>query len=89
MQEKNIACVPSVDGKIHPSGFVQEGGNLASLVTACAALRPRDGFSHPHQEHMKYTYITDTLFYCNVLSNIFMWSTYVFQSFKRLYKRNF
>ena len=30
----------------------------ASLVTAYAALRPRDGFSHPHQEHMKYTYST-------------------------------
>ena len=27
-----------------------------SLVTAYAALRPRDGFSHPHQEHMKDTY---------------------------------
>jgi len=25
----------------------------ASLVTAYAALRPLDGFSHPHQEHMK------------------------------------
>jgi len=30
---------------------------LASLVTDYAALRPRDGFSHPHQEHMKDTYI--------------------------------
>jgi len=30
---------------------------MASLVTAYAALRPRDGFSHPHQEHMKDTYI--------------------------------
>ena len=29
----------------------------ASLVTAYAALRPRDGFSHPHQKHMKDTYI--------------------------------
>ena len=29
---------------------------VASLVTAYAALRPRDGFSHPHQEHMKDTY---------------------------------
>jgi len=28
----------------------------ASLVTAYAALRPRDGFSHPHKEHMKDTY---------------------------------
>jgi len=26
------------------------------LVTAYAALRPRDGFSHPHKEHMKDTY---------------------------------
>jgi len=46
-----------VDGKIHPEGFVQQGGDSASLVTAYAALRPRDGFSHPHQEHMKDTYI--------------------------------
>jgi len=30
--------------------------STASLVTAYAALRPRDGFSHPHQEHMKDTY---------------------------------
>ena len=30
---------------------------MASLVTAYAALRPRDGFSHPHQEYMKDTYI--------------------------------
>ena len=29
----------------------------ASLVSAYAALRPRNGFSHPHQEHMKDTYI--------------------------------
>jgi len=43
--------------KIHPSGFVQQGGDSASLVTAYAALRPRDGFSHPHQEHIKDTYI--------------------------------
>ena len=27
------------------------------LVTAYAAQCPRDGFSHPHQEHMKDTYI--------------------------------
>jgi len=46
-----------VDGKIHPTGFVQQGGDSASLVTTYAALRPRDGFSHPHQEHMKDTYI--------------------------------
>jgi len=38
------------------SGFVQQGGDSASLVTAYAALLPRDGFSHPHQVHMKYTY---------------------------------
>ena len=44
-------------GKIHPSGFVQHGSDSASLVTAYAALRPRDGFSHPHQEHMKDTSI--------------------------------
>ena len=52
-----LACVPGVDKKIHPSGFVQQGGDSASLVTAYAALRPRDGFSHPHLEHMKDTYI--------------------------------
>jgi len=27
------------------------------LVTAYAAQRPREGFSHPHQEHMKDTYM--------------------------------
>ena len=47
-----------MDGKIHPSGFVQHGGDSASLVTAYAALRPRGEFSYPHQEHMKDTYIT-------------------------------
>ena len=30
--------------------------SLNFLVTAYAALRPRDGFSHSHQEHMKDTY---------------------------------
>jgi len=44
-----------VDGKIHPSGLVQQGGDSAGLVNAYAALRPRDGFSYPHQEHMKDT----------------------------------
>ena len=33
------------------------GLRAASLVTAYAALRPRDGLPHPHQEHMKDTYI--------------------------------
>jgi len=33
------------------------GLRAASLVTAYAALLSRDGFSHPHQEHMKDTYI--------------------------------
>jgi len=33
------------------SGFVQQGG----LVSAYAALRPRDKFYHPHQQHMKDT----------------------------------
>ena len=28
----------------------------ASFVTTYSALRPRDEFSHPHQERMKYTY---------------------------------
>lgn len=39
-----------MDGTIQPSGFVQQGGNKA-------ALRPRGGFSHPHQDHM-----TDTVY---------------------------
>jgi len=30
--------------------------HAASLVTAYATLPPWDGFSHPHQEHMKDTY---------------------------------
>jgi len=55
MQKKYLSCVPGVNGKILPSGFVQQGGDEASFVTA-AALRPRDGFFHPHQEHMKDTY---------------------------------
>jgi len=56
MQEK-VSIMCSWCGWENPSGFVQQGGDSASLVTAYAALRPRDGFSHPHQEHMKYTYI--------------------------------
>jgi len=56
MQEKDLSCVPGVDGKFHLSGFVQQRGDSASLVTAYVAIRPRDGFSHPHQEHMKDTY---------------------------------
>jgi len=55
-KKKYLSCVPGVDGKIHSSGFVQQGGDSASLVNAYAALRPRDGFSHPHQKHMKDTY---------------------------------
>jgi len=39
-------------------GYVQQGGDSASLDTAYAAFRPRDGFSHPYQEHMK-----DLVFY--------------------------
>jgi len=42
---------------------------LASLVTAYAALRPRDGFSHPHQEHMKDTYIPHHL---SLLENVIL-----------------
>jgi len=34
----------------------------ASLVTAFASLRPRNGLSHPHQEHMKDTYIPTSRF---------------------------
>jgi len=48
IQEKvYIMCSWCGWGKIHPSSF----------VTAYAALRPRDGFFHSHQEHMKDTYI--------------------------------
>jgi len=32
------------------------------LVSAYAALRPRDGFSHPHQEHMKDTYFLESTY---------------------------
>ena len=32
MQKKYLSCVSGVDGKIHPSGFVQQGGG--SRVTA-------------------------------------------------------
>jgi len=42
--------------KIHPSGFVQQGGDSANLATAYAPLRPRGGFSYPCQEHIKDTY---------------------------------
>jgi len=67
-KKKYLSCVPGVDGKIHPSGFVQQGGDSASLVTAYATLRPRDGFSHPHQEHMKDTYnITRDTEFANVV----------------------
>jgi len=38
-------------------GFVQLGGDSASLATANASLRPRYGFSHPYKEHMTDTYI--------------------------------
>jgi len=42
LEYKYLSCVSGVDGKI--------------LVTAYAALRPRDGFSHPHQKHMLDTF---------------------------------
>jgi len=48
---------------VKTSGFVQQGGDSASLVTTYAALRPRDGFPHPHQEQMKDTYILYSLSY--------------------------
>ena len=51
MQEK-VSIMCSWCGWENPS----LGLRAASLVTAYAALRPRDGFSHPHQEHMKDTY---------------------------------
>ena len=70
-----------MDGKIHPSGFVQQGGDLASLVTAYAALRPRDGFSHPHQEHMKDTY--STLFKTVYAADLFKFATFQFNIFLR------
>jgi len=35
---------------------------MASLVTAYAALRPRDGFSHPHQTHDRFFFL-HTLFH--------------------------
>ena len=75
MTAVNFNCMTQLDasfitidrGKISlscamTSGFVQQGGDSASLVTAYAALRPRDGFSHPHQERMKDTYILVTTY---------------------------
>jgi len=46
--KKYLSSVSGVDGNIHPSGFMQQADDSASLVTATAALRPRIGFSHPH-----------------------------------------
>ena len=39
-----------MDGKIHPESVVQHSYRLA-------ARSPMDGLSHPHQEHMKDTYM--------------------------------
>jgi len=44
----------------------------ASLVTAYAALRPRDGYSHPHQEQMKYTYTLNIKALCKNLATLFI-----------------
>jgi len=47
MQEKVYIMYSWCGWEIPPLGFVQQGGN--------EALRPRDGFSHPQQEHIKNT----------------------------------
>jgi len=57
------------------SGFVQQSGDSASLVTAYAAQRLRDGFSHPHQEHMKDTYKTDLSLLRIVMENTVLINT--------------
>jgi len=36
--------------------------SCSQAVTRQASPRPRDGFSHPHQEHMKDTYNTNSFF---------------------------
>jgi len=51
MQE-NVSIMCYWCGWENPS----RGRSAARLVTAHAALRPRDVFSHLHQEHMKDTY---------------------------------
>jgi len=55
-KRKYISCVPSVDMKIILSGSVQQGDDLASLVTAYAALRPRGELFRLLQEYMQDTY---------------------------------
>jgi len=51
-----IPCVAGVDGDINPSGFIKQGGDEACFLTVYAALRPLNGFSYQHQQHMHYTY---------------------------------
>jgi len=36
--------------------------SCSQAVTRQASSRPRDGFPHPHQEHMKDTYNTKSFF---------------------------
>jgi len=62
MQEK-VSIMCSWYGWENPSLGLR-AARQASLVTAYAALRPRNGFSHPHQEHMKDTYISTSLKRC-------------------------
>jgi len=62
-----FSCIWDNDFRINFSGSVQQGGDSASLVTVYAALRPGDGFSHPHQEHTKDTYIPAPEFDAEIL----------------------
>jgi len=52
MQEKNIYYVFLV--WMEKKNISR--ASCSKAVTRQAALRPRCGFSHSHQEHMKYTY---------------------------------
>ena len=53
---KYISCVPGVDGKLHPEGVVQHRWWRGLPNHRLAARSPRDGFPHPHQEHMMDTF---------------------------------
>jgi len=52
LEYKYLSCVPGVDGKIHPEGVVQHRRWRGLPSHRLAARSQRDGFSHPHQEHM-------------------------------------
>jgi len=57
--QKKVHIMCSWCGWENPS----RGRSAASRVTAYAARSPRDGFFHPHQEHMTDTYSLYNKFY--------------------------